>query len=158
MRGTFVLIALVIIAAAQAACSSTARSIVPPRIQVVGLAALPATSDKQKFRVSLLIDNQGTEPLPIRELRFTLRLANEGILDGVSEVPLNVEALDRETLTLELDSDIVSSLSRLLAFVQGPANALPYEIYGDLTLDRRLPNVLPFSASGEVPLSTTGDR
>ena len=61
-------------------------------------------------------------------------------------MPLTIEALDRQTVTLDLGSEIVSSLSRLLSFVQGPENALPYEIYGTVTLARRRPDPLRFSA------------
>ena len=41
-----------------------------------------------------------------------------------------IEALDQQTVALEVGSEIVSSLSRLMSFVQGPENTLPYEIYG----------------------------
>ena len=39
---------------------------------------------------------------------------------------------------IEVGSEIVSSVSRLLSFVQGPENTLPYEIYGKVTLDRKM--------------------
>jgi hypothetical protein len=71
---------------------------------------------------------------------------------------MTVEALDRRTVTLEVGSEILSSLSRLLSFVQGPENALPYEIYGEVYLDRRGRQPLRFSANGQVPLVMTGER
>ena len=88
--------------------------------------------------------------------RQASRLADQGIVDGaIGE--LTLEALDQSTLDLTLGSDIVSSLSRLLAFVEGPDNTLPYEIYGVVTLDRRL-RQLPFSARGLVPLAAAAER
>jgi hypothetical protein len=42
--------------------------------------------------------------------------------------------------------------------VQGPANALPYEIFGNVILDRTFQNQLPFTATGEVPLSMSSER
>lgn len=128
------------------------RGVVPPRISVVSLVALPTSAGPQAFRVSVVIDNIGTEPLKIRELEFKLRLADQGILDGLSQLPLTIEALDRQTVTLDLRSDILSSVSRLMSFVTGPNNALPYEIYGMLKPDRRLREPIVFSATGEVPL------
>jgi murein L,D-transpeptidase YcbB/YkuD len=85
-----------------------------------------------------------------------LRLADQGILDGVVG-PMTIEALDRRSLQLELGSEIVSSLSRLMAFVEQPANTLPYEIHGVVTLDRRLRR-LPFDERGQVPLVLTSER
>lgn len=137
-------------------CAAAPETVTPPRVEVVGLTALKSTAGRQHFRVSLLIDNQNTEPLAIAEVRFTLRLAGEGQLTGNSG-SVTVPALTRETIRLDVDSDIVSSLSRLLAVVQGPADALPYEIFGNVVLDRRFQNRLPFSFSGEVPLSMNTD-
>jgi LEA14-like dessication related protein len=128
------------------------RGTIPPRVTVETLVALPVSGGPQAFRVGVRIDNIGTEPLKIRELEFKLRLADQGILDGLSQVPLTIEALDRRTVTLDLRSDILSSVSRLMSFVKGPDNALPYEIYGTLKPDRRLREPIVFSAAGEVSL------
>jgi hypothetical protein len=133
------------------------QALVPPRITVETIVAL-SSATPQRFRVTLFIDNINAEPLAIRQVDFKLRLANEGIIDARSGVALSIEALHQERLTLELSSDIVSSLSRLLSFVQGPGNALPYEIYGRLTLDRRMQKELPFATKGEAPLAMSSER
>jgi LEA14-like dessication related protein len=129
----------------------------PPRVTVRTLEAHPSGTP-QRFRVTLQIDNVNTEPLAIRAIEFKLRLANEGIIDGNNVVPVTVDALDRQSVTLDMHSDIVSSLSRLMAFVRGPDNDLSYEIYGTITLDRRFKGVLPFSYSGDVPLTMLTER
>ena len=130
--------------------------LVAPRISVQNVLALSAGTP-QRFRVTLLVDNINTEPMAIRRIDFKLRLANEGIIDGRTG-PVRVDALDRTEVTVEVASDIVSSLSRLMAFVQGPASALPYDIYGRVTLDRRMLKELQFATSGEVPLSISSQR
>ena len=141
----------------QANCTAAPR-LAAPTIRVVGLSLLDASAGRQRFRVGLIIDNQNTEPLPIKELKFTLRLANgEGLLDGVLPAPIVIGALDRQTVRIEVTTELASSSSRLLSFVQGPANALPYEIYGRLTLDRRFARPMAFSAHGEVPFSMTAE-
>ncbi len=143
----------------QPALAARKPPLLPPRITVQALAALPS-STPQRFRVTLQFDNQNTEPLTIKAIDFKLKIASEGIVDGESYLGLVVGALDQQTLTLELRSDIVSSLSRLQAFTQGPSNTLPYEIYGTVTLDRR-PKVkgeVPFRSSGDAPLTTIRER
>jgi LEA14-like dessication related protein len=140
------------------ACAAAQRGVVAPRITVQSLESLPSSAGQTRFRVSLMVDNQNIEPMRIRGIEFKLRLADQGIIDGNAAVPLTIEALDRQTVTLELGSEIVSSLSRLMSFVQGPENALPYEIYGEVYLDRRSRQPLQFSARGEVPLTMTAER
>ena len=133
--------------------------VVPPHITVQALAALPSSSP-QHFRVTLRIDNLNPEPLTIKALDFKLKLASEGIVDGDMYAPIVIGALEQQNVTLDVHSDIVSSLSRLQAFTRGPANNLPYEIYGTVTLDRR-PKVkgeVPFRSSGDAPLTTLAER
>ena len=141
--------------ALQLACSATSRSIQPPRVELVGLSVLQPS---QRFRVSLLLTNPNAEPVPIEELRFSVRLAGEGRLTGNSSGPLIVPAQGEETLRVEVEGDMISSVSRLISLVQGPRGTLQYEIVGDMTTDRRSRNSFPFDSSGQVPLSTTADR
>ena len=134
------------------------RGLRAPHVTVQSLEPLPSNAGETRFRVLLLIDNPNTQPLPIRSFEFKLRLADQGIVDGNSTGPLTVGALEQQPVTLDLASEIVSSVSRLLSFAQGPGNAIPYEIYGTVTLDRRRLDPLRFGSSGQVPLLITGER
>jgi hypothetical protein len=156
MRIVSVLLAVVLLGSAPLE-SSVAQRGAGLRIGVQSLEPLPAISGQQRFRVTLVVDNMDTEPVRIRGIEFKLRLADEGIIDGQTP-PLVVEALDRQTLTIEVGSEIVSSLSRLLSFVQGPDNTLAYEIYGKVTLDRKRIDPLSFTGAGQVPLVMTNER
>ena len=140
-------------------CASAGRNVVPPRITVQSLEALPPSAGQTRFRTRLIIDNPNTEPILVYNFEFALRLADQGILDGVyAGAPLTVEALDRQTITLELQSEIISSLSRLLSFVQGPENALPYELLGRITLGRASSQPIAVGSRGQVPLAMAGER
>lgn len=151
MRIAAAFIALVLFAGAPFGAAHAQRGVAPPRITVASVEPLPSLAGQQRFRIALVVDNMNTEPLKLRGVEFKLRLADEGIIDGATG-PLAVDALDRLTVTLELGSEIMSSLSRLLAFVQGPENALPYQIYGTIYPERRFREPQRFSASGQVPL------
>jgi LEA14-like dessication related protein len=139
-------------------CASAGGRVVAPRITLQSLEPLASSAGPQRFRARLMIDNPNTEPILVYSFEFQMRLADQGILDGAYVSPLTVQALDRQTITLELQSEIVSSLSRLLSFVQGPENALPYEMFGRVTLDRVRSEPLPFSNSGQVPLVMPSER
>jgi hypothetical protein len=139
------------------ACSPTPRSLGIPRVEVTQLSALQPGASGQRFRVDLLVDNQNPEPLPIEEVRFTLRITGQGVLTGRYATPVTVEALDRRTLRIDVDGDMLSSVSQLRASA-GPGNALGYEIFGNITLDRAFQNTLPFTANGAVPLGAASER
>src|SRR5262245_33407995 len=151
-------IIVVLLGVATIACASAQRGLVAPRIAVQNLEPLPPSGGQTRFRVTLLIDNQNTDALRIRGVEFKLRLADQGIIDGSAATPMTVEALDQKTVTLELGSDILSSWSRLMSFVQGGENTLPYEMYGEVYLDKRRREPLRFVANGQVPIVMTGSR
>lgn len=157
MRLRAAIIAVVVLAGVPLGCSHAQRGIAAPRITVQNIEPLPPSAGQTRFRVALVVDNMNTDPLKLRAIDFKLRLADQGIIDGRTG-PLVIEALEQQTVTVEVGSEIVSSVSRLLSFVQGPENALPYEIYGTVELDRRMREPLPFSGNGEVPLVMTGAR
>lgn len=137
---------------ALAGCAATGPPIVAPRVELASLTVLPSTSDSQRFRVSLVLDNMNTEPLVVNKLKFMLRIASEGRMDGASSQPFTLEALERSTHSFTIESDIISSLSRLVA-VQGQGNTIAYELFGNIELDRSFKSSLPFNARGEVQLS-----
>jgi hypothetical protein len=143
--------ALVLLAGALLGAAHAQRGVAPPRITVESVEPLPGSAGPQRFRIALVVDNMNTEPLRLRGIEFKLRLADEGIIDGATG-PVAVDALDRLTVTLDVGSEIMSSLSRLLAFVQGPENTLTYEIYGTIYPERRFREPQRFSMSGHVPL------
>jgi hypothetical protein len=136
---------------------SFAQRGIPPRVTVQSLEPLPAAGAEQRFRVVLVVDNLSTEPLKLRGIEFSLRLAHQGILDGRTPA-MTVEALDQQAVTLELGSEIIASASQLMSFVQGPENTLPYEIVCKVTFERGRIDPVNFSAEGRVPLVMTGAR
>jgi LEA14-like dessication related protein len=157
MRFVAAIIAAVVLGGAPIDSASAQPQMTGLRVALVSLEPLQSTGRGQRFRAALLIDNMNTDPLKIRNIEFKLNLADQGIVDG-NTGGFTIEALDQQTLVLELSSEIVSSLSRLLSFVEGPENKLPYEIFGKVTLDRRNMQPLTFSAHGQVPLVMPAPR
>ena len=157
MRFSAAFIAAAVLGAVPLDSSFAQRGIAPPRVTVTSLEPLPAAGTENRFRAVVLIDNMNTEQLRLRGIEFKLRLADQGIVDGAIGA-LTIEALHQETVTIELGSEIVSSLSRLLSFVEGPDNLLPYEIYGHLTFARGRLDPMSFSGRGHVPLVVASAR
>ena len=157
MRLVTAFIAVVLLGGTPFGASLAQRGLVPPRVTVKSLEALPSPDGETRFRVTLFFDNLSTEPLKIRSIEFKLRLADQGILDGNAGAIL-VEGLDQQTLTVDVSSEIVSSVSRLMSFAEGPENTLAYEIFGKLTLERRRPDPLQFVGEGRAPLVLPSER
>ena len=147
-----------VLAGLAAACAGAVKDIQAPRVELIGVTVLQGGGTSQRFRANLLVRNPNVEPLPIAELRFSVRLAGEGLLTGELPAAIVLAAQEEQTLRIDVDSELVSSLSRLFA-VQGQQSTLPYEIVGNVILDRRLRDAFPITGSGQVPLSmSAADR
>jgi LEA14-like dessication related protein len=138
-----------------AGCAGVSRSLVTPEVELVNLTALGATAETQRFALTFLVSNTNAETLQVQEIRYSVRLAGQGYLNGRSPAPVTLGATGRQTVRVELETDGVASISTLLSFAQGPDNALAYELTGDLVLGTRPERLLPFRYEGDVPLTMT---
>lgn len=152
MRRRELLTAVLSCGALIAACSSLPRRLAPPRVELVELRLLQASFDGQRFGVQVRLDNPNPVAIPVRMFEFDVRLAGEGLLEGRTVVPFTLPAGGSHAVDVEIFSNLVSSATRLLALVQGPGNALDYEVQGELTLDVRLRDPIGFYYRGQVPL------
>jgi len=144
---------LLCIGAAVSACVSTPRSLDAPEVQLVGLSLLGVSADSQRFRVDLAVTNPNEVTIPIERLSFSVRLAGSGVMSGRSLSPFELASGESTTLQLEVTTNLVSSVSRLVSLLQGPADSIQYDLDGLVTLSRGLNPTFPFSRRGEVPLS-----
>ena len=111
---------------------------------------------------ALLFDNTNTEPLKIREHRVQVRLADQGIVDGNSRAMVRRGAGAADA-AIEVGSEIVSSLSRLLS-LQGPTTRCRTRSSARSLSTRRMPAAIQrgtakfrsyvgASADGSCPMS-----
>ncbi len=134
------------------ACSSVPFSVDTPAVGIRSLSLLESTDESQRFLVELALANPNDFPISIQGIRFNLRVAGEGFIDGRTSNLVSIPANGELTVRVDVRSEFVSSVSRLMAYLRGPESTLPYEIEGELELDTRPPRYLRFDAEGSTPL------
>src|SRR5690606_37711929 len=126
-------------------CAGTPRSVEVPDVRISTLALVDATADSQRFRVGLLVHNTNAVPIPIEELSFSMRLGGGGLLTGRTIEPFMLEPGAEQVVPVEVESDLVSSLSRLIGLLQGPSDSINYDLDGLVRLSRGFNRILPFN-------------
>jgi len=134
------------------ACTSMPDAAETPSVQVTGLSLIEASDNSQRFIVSLLLENPNSVPMVFRGIEFNVRLSGEGFIEGGSQEPLLLSANGRKTMRIDVRSEFVSSVSRLISYLQGPESTIPYQLEGEFALDTRPPRFLSFEFEGRVPL------
>jgi len=140
-----------------AGCSTIPRGLAPIQPQLLSLDMVQEGFEGQSFDVELLLTNPNEADIPVRRLEFDVRLAGEGLLAGETAVPFTLPGQGRETVQIQIFSEIVSSVSRLMSLTQGPENTLSYELQGQLTLDVGLRDPVAIASRGQVPLTVRGN-
>lgn len=138
-----------------AGCTSLPRDLQAPDVSLTGLSVVDAKASGQHFRVTLRVKNPNDVDIPVKSVEFSARLAGQGVLMGQSEKPVLLAAGGTQNVTVDVQTDLISSVSSLLAVGIGPDDALPYEINGRLSVGGRMSRSFPFSYRGQVPLTAT---
>lgn len=136
-----------------AGCAGGPRALTAPDVQLVGLTLAESTAESQRFRVNLRLTNPNEVEIPIERISFNLRVAGGGVMSGRTVEPLTVAPGEAGFVQVDVTTNLVSSVSRLFALLQGPASAIPYDLDGLVTVSRGLNPTFPFNRRGEVPLS-----
>lgn len=134
-------------------CESMSALIQPPSVQLAGLTLHSAGIAAQRFEVVLNVTNPNVVPLPVERVAFSVRVAGGGVMNGATAERFTLGAGDTETVRVNVDTNLVSSVSRLLALLQGPTSTVPYDLDGSVTVSRGIGRAFPFSHRGEIPLS-----
>ena len=153
MRASIAVTLISALCMALAACASSPRSLAAPEVQLSALRVLPEDGGPRRLGVSLLLRNPNSEPVALSSIDFSVRLGSEGFFDGRIDMPSTVPALGEARLQTTVSAEFVSSVSRLISFVQGADSTLPYALEGRLWFDTRPPLDRRFAYEGRVPLA-----
>ena len=132
-------------------CTSLARQIEPPAVELVGLQVMGAELNRQTFRVSLDVSNPNPVPVPVEALDYRVDVGGGRLAAGRTEETFTLPANGTERIRVELSTDLIGTLGRISALLKGPASTVDYQITGTLTIP--LLDPIPFSNSGEVALA-----
>jgi LEA14-like dessication related protein len=154
----FAIAAVLALAGGLFGCATAARNVQPLEVQLVSLALLGAGADAQRFRVGFDVRNPNALAIPVEQLGFNVRLAGSGVLQGRAVEPFTLDANATRTVQIDVEGNLVASVSRLIAMVQGPEATIPYDLDGMITLSRGFNRSLPFSHRGQVPLAMPSSR
>lgn len=135
-------------------CATMQQSLEAPEISLAGLSLIEASLSKQRYDLRLHVRNPNSISLPVRGMSYSVKLAGESFAQGESLQAFTVPASGEANIDLSVTTDLLRTLSGLQRMIGQGEQKLAYELGGTLQLNLPFVKALPFSAAGEVDLTS----
>lgn len=148
-NGVAVLVAAVLLNG----CATTREMLRSPSVSLTDVELTQAGFDRQTFMLSFNVDNPNPFPLPIKEVRYQINLANEKFASGEAQSNFSIPAGGTGAFDLSVEIDLLKQASALLSVVRsGMRHHVEYELYGSMSVDIPLVQPIAFSNSGSIQI------
>ncbi len=132
-----------------AGCAGALKRPEPPIVTVADIRMGESGLMEQRFLVTLRLQNPNDFALPLRGLRYDLKLNGQDFARGVSPAAVTVPPYGEQTLQVTVTSNLLSLFRQLKSLSGG--GPLRYSLAGSIGVANRHLR-LPFRHSGEISL------
>ena len=143
-------VALLLLLAPLAGCSSLVPKLEPPQLTVVGVQLLKADLLQQQLRVRLHVRNPNDRALPVRGIDYVVHLAGEEVAHGDSDRDFTVPALGEHEFDVNVYANAAPALLKFA--LGGRREPVEYRVTGRVQLSGGLVRSIPFSQTGRLDL------
>lgn len=137
-------------------CASDGPRIAPAEITLTDVQLDEVSVSGQSLRLQFAVANPNPFPLPVKSIRYQLRIGDRPLARGQTESRFVVAARGDGAFVLGVELDVLDSVSGLGFLLL--KQQVEYELHGSLAVDLPFARPMPFASSGQVQLrSGTGD-
>ncbi len=134
LRGTALVVALLLIGAALGGCATLGVGGEPIEVQLVSLTPLPSTAFEHRLRVDLRLRNPNNHAYQIEGLRFVLDVNGRRLASGVSSESATLPRLGEVVVPVTTTTSLFDVVNQILAFGQQQQPQFSYELRGKVFL------------------------
>lgn len=136
-----------------AACAALQPRLERPSVSLVDVDLLEVGLLRQRYLITLSVQNPNSRSIPIKGMSYTLDIAGQDFASGVSPRGFTLPAYGESEVQVELNTNLLSTLRRLQDLLEGGSDSVSYALSGKLEVDIPVVGSLPFNNSGEIKLS-----
>ncbi len=144
--------ALVLSAASLSGCSTLQSQFERPTVKLANIALVEMGLLQQVYAVTLQVDNPNGFKLPVKGVRYAVRLAGQDFATGLTPGAFNIPANGSDQVQVEVRTNLLESFGHLSRMLSDGSEDLAYEMTGDIQIDLPFIDTIPFSQSGTIPL------
>ncbi len=141
-----------------AACASLPDNLIEsPRVELLDVQVMGLGFDNQTFLLSFDIDNPNPFPLPVKHVRYGVRLGGERFASGATPSSISVPAGGTTEFAISVELDLLKTAPQLLTIMRaGTRRDIPYSLEGELGVDIPMTPPVSYRTNGAIRLNTSG--
>ena len=138
-------------AVAVSGCATGGGLVATPSVELTSVEVTKASFTKQTFLLRFRAHNPNGFPLPVKAVRYTIRLNDERFAGGETRSDFTIPAGSDSTFAISVELDLLKSGAQLTSVVRsGVRSDVDYELAGKLTIDVPTAPTIAFSNSGTI--------
>jgi len=136
------------------ACASLPENLISaPDVKLRGVQVLGLGFKSQTFLLSFDIHNPNPFALPVKHVRYDVRLDGLRFASGQTASDISVPASGGTEFAISVDLDLLSTAPQLLSIVrEGTRAEIPYELKGELGVDIPFTPPVTYRTQGAIRL------
>ncbi len=142
---------LLLAAVVLSGCATGGPAVKPAEVTLDGVEVERLSVATQSLTLAFSVSNPNPFPLPVRAIRYELRLGDRKVARGETADRFVVGAEGTGEFAIDVELDLVDSISRLgFGMLKQPVE---YELFGSLSVDLPFAPPVAFSTSGRLDLA-----
>ena len=147
--GTISLLAI----AAISACAGSGSLISSPQVNLTSIEITSADFSGQTFLLSFDVSNPNPFPLPIKSVRYRVRLGEQQFASGETQGNFTVPSKGNGVFAISVQLDLLKTSSNILSLIRsGMSRDLDYELSGSFAVDIPFAKPLEFKSGGNIEM------
>lgn len=138
-----------------AGCATGGSIVQTPDVRLETVEVAGLSLDRQTFNLGFALDNPNPFPLPVRAIRYQIRLNEQPFVGGEAVSDMTVPAGGQGAFSLSVDFDLLESADDLASLLKtGARENIGYELHGKFDLDLPMVPSLAFTSQGTITTQT----
>ena len=135
-------------------CAGTETFVESPEVTLVRVEAGSLSLTRQTVHLGFDVHNPNAFALPVKSVRYNLRLGEQRFISGETQGDLTVPAGGDSSFVISVDLDVRQQASQLASLLRaGLTEDVAYELSGTLTVNIPFTRPIPFSQQGVISMS-----
>ena len=135
------------------ACATLESNVEMPFVSLNQVEVERLALESQTVRLGFDVSNPNPFPLPVRRLRYGVKLDGHRFASGETGGSFTVPAQSDKAFTISVELDLLDTAPKLIHVLrEGAYREIPYEVRGEFELDVPLSPPVQFANTGSIRL------